>query len=238
MVPDTPDVEQALFGPDGVAEGLTPGKIVVDMSSISPIATKEFARRSQRARLRLSGRAGVGRRGRREGRDADDHGRRPGSGVRQGQADLRTDGQEHQSGRRERRRADHQGRQSDHRRSDDRGRRRSAALRLEGRRGSGARPSGADGRLRFVAHSRSPRRAHGQTQLRSRLPHRVASEGSEPRLARRAKPRRQPAEHCDLPGTVQRRGRRRRRGLGPLRHGSGPGAARPPRNRRDGGAGG
>ena len=45
MVPDTPDVEIALFGPDGVAEGLKPGTIVVDMSSISPIATKEFAKR-------------------------------------------------------------------------------------------------------------------------------------------------------------------------------------------------
>ena len=45
MVPDTPHVEAALFGKGGVAEGLTPGKIVVDMSSISPIATKDFARR-------------------------------------------------------------------------------------------------------------------------------------------------------------------------------------------------
>jgi 2-hydroxy-3-oxopropionate reductase len=45
MVPDTPNVEEVLFGKDGVAQGLTPGKIFVDMSSISPIATKEFARR-------------------------------------------------------------------------------------------------------------------------------------------------------------------------------------------------
>ncbi len=45
MVPDTPDVEAVLFGPGGVAEGLSRGKIVVDMSSISPVATKEFARR-------------------------------------------------------------------------------------------------------------------------------------------------------------------------------------------------
>ncbi len=45
MVPDTPDVEAAIFGPDGVAEGLAPGKTAVDMSSISPIATKDFARR-------------------------------------------------------------------------------------------------------------------------------------------------------------------------------------------------
>lgn len=45
MVPDTPDVEKVLFTRDGVAEGLSKGKIVVDMSSISPVATKEFARR-------------------------------------------------------------------------------------------------------------------------------------------------------------------------------------------------
>ena len=45
MVPDTPDVEAALFGPEGVADGLKKGAIVVDMSSISPIATKEFAKK-------------------------------------------------------------------------------------------------------------------------------------------------------------------------------------------------
>ena len=45
MVPDTPNVEAVLFGTDGVSAGLSPGKTVVDMSSISPIATKEFARR-------------------------------------------------------------------------------------------------------------------------------------------------------------------------------------------------
>jgi len=47
MVPDTPDVEAALFGKDGVAEGMQSGSIVVDMSSISPLATKEFAKRLQ-----------------------------------------------------------------------------------------------------------------------------------------------------------------------------------------------
>jgi 3-hydroxyisobutyrate dehydrogenase len=45
MVNDTPDVEQVLFGPEGVAEGLTPGRVVIDMSTISPDATEEFARR-------------------------------------------------------------------------------------------------------------------------------------------------------------------------------------------------
>jgi 2-hydroxy-3-oxopropionate reductase len=43
MLPDTPDVEKALLGPGGVAEGLSPGKAVVDMSSISPIETRRFA---------------------------------------------------------------------------------------------------------------------------------------------------------------------------------------------------
>lgn len=50
MLPDTHDVEAVLFGgggPDGVAEGLRPGAVVVDMSSISPLATKDFAARIQ-----------------------------------------------------------------------------------------------------------------------------------------------------------------------------------------------
>jgi 2-hydroxy-3-oxopropionate reductase len=45
MVPDTPHVAAALFGESGVASGLTRGKIVVDMSSISPSETKKFAKR-------------------------------------------------------------------------------------------------------------------------------------------------------------------------------------------------
>ena len=45
MVPDTPDVEKVLFGEQGVEQGLTGGKVVVDMSTISPVATREFARR-------------------------------------------------------------------------------------------------------------------------------------------------------------------------------------------------
>ena len=45
MVPDTPDVEEVLFGENGVADGLSKGKIIVDMSSISPIATRAFAER-------------------------------------------------------------------------------------------------------------------------------------------------------------------------------------------------
>ncbi len=45
MVPDTPDVDAVLFGEVGIASGLSKGKVVVDMSSVSPIATKVFAQR-------------------------------------------------------------------------------------------------------------------------------------------------------------------------------------------------
>lgn len=45
MLPDTPDVEQVLFGDDGLALGLSPGKLVIDMSSIAPLPTQDFARR-------------------------------------------------------------------------------------------------------------------------------------------------------------------------------------------------
>jgi 2-hydroxy-3-oxopropionate reductase len=45
MVPDTPDVEAVLFGPNGAAEGLKRGTLVIDMSSISPLETKAFAKK-------------------------------------------------------------------------------------------------------------------------------------------------------------------------------------------------
>jgi 2-hydroxy-3-oxopropionate reductase len=45
MVPDTPDVEAVLFGQHGATEGLKRGSLVIDMSSISPLATKEYARK-------------------------------------------------------------------------------------------------------------------------------------------------------------------------------------------------
>ena len=45
MVPDTPDVANVLFADDGVAKGLTQGKLVIDMSSISPLDTQAFAKK-------------------------------------------------------------------------------------------------------------------------------------------------------------------------------------------------
>lgn len=50
ILPDTPDVERVLMGPQGVLAGLCDGKLVVDMSSISPIATKEMS-----AKIRAAG---------------------------------------------------------------------------------------------------------------------------------------------------------------------------------------
>lgn len=45
MVPKTADVEEILFSPGGVAEGLSPGKLVIDMSSSAPFETRKFAAR-------------------------------------------------------------------------------------------------------------------------------------------------------------------------------------------------
>ncbi len=45
IVTDTPDVRNVLFGPDGAAETLQPGSIVIDMTTISPDATRQFADR-------------------------------------------------------------------------------------------------------------------------------------------------------------------------------------------------
>ena len=45
MLPDTPQVETVLFGEQGVNAGLSPGKLVIDMSSISPSRSKDFAER-------------------------------------------------------------------------------------------------------------------------------------------------------------------------------------------------
>jgi 2-hydroxy-3-oxopropionate reductase len=49
MLPDTPQVETVLFGEGGVVGALKPGSVVIDMSSISPVATREFARKVEAA---------------------------------------------------------------------------------------------------------------------------------------------------------------------------------------------
>ncbi|MEJ2453624.1 MAG: 2-hydroxy-3-oxopropionate reductase [Candidatus Thiodiazotropha sp.] len=49
ILPDTPQVESVLFGDNGVIDGLSPGKLLIDMSSISPSQTKSFAQRINQA---------------------------------------------------------------------------------------------------------------------------------------------------------------------------------------------
>jgi 2-hydroxy-3-oxopropionate reductase len=53
IVPDTPHVEEVLFGCNSVAEGIKAGSIVVDMSSISPIATKVFAQKLREMQVEM-----------------------------------------------------------------------------------------------------------------------------------------------------------------------------------------
>jgi 2-hydroxy-3-oxopropionate reductase len=45
MLPDSPQVEEVLAGPDGVLEGIREGALIVDMSTISPVVTEELAAR-------------------------------------------------------------------------------------------------------------------------------------------------------------------------------------------------
>ncbi len=47
-LPDAPDVQAVVEGPAGVFEGITPGKIIVDMSSISPVTARALAAKAAR----------------------------------------------------------------------------------------------------------------------------------------------------------------------------------------------
>jgi 2-hydroxy-3-oxopropionate reductase len=53
MLPDTPDVEEVLFGKEGLSEGIKPGSTVIDMSSISPVSTRRFAERLRAMRVEM-----------------------------------------------------------------------------------------------------------------------------------------------------------------------------------------
>ena len=137
--PDTPHVEAALFGAGRRRRGPLArqdrGRHELDLAD----RDQGVRQADQRAGLRLSRRAGLGRRGRGQGGLAHDHGRRARGRLREGEAAVRAHGQEHHAGRRQRRRPDRQGRQPDHRGADHRGGGRGAAVRLQGRRRPGAR---------------------------------------------------------------------------------------------------
>jgi len=53
MLPDSPDVEAVLRGPDGVFAGAQPGTIIIDMSTISPVVTQALAEEARAAGLRI-----------------------------------------------------------------------------------------------------------------------------------------------------------------------------------------
>lgn len=77
MVPDTSNVFDVLFGEGGVEEGLSSGKLVIDMSSISPIQTKEFAARIEKHGCSYLDAPVSGGRSRRQRSNVEHHGRRP-----------------------------------------------------------------------------------------------------------------------------------------------------------------
>ena len=82
MVPDAPDVEAVLLGPDGVCSGARPGTLLIDMSTIAPAARAQDSRDGRGEGLPHARRAGQRRRRRRQGRHAVDHGRRHAGGFR------------------------------------------------------------------------------------------------------------------------------------------------------------
>ena len=136
MVPDSPDVELVLDGPNGVFSALQPGTIIIDMSSIAPGAGAPPRGARQIARRHDARCAGQRRRDRRHRRHAVDHGRRRPRRLRCRQAAPRCDGEsrEGRSRRRVGRRSNLQALQPDGDRRHARGRGRGAGVGAQGRR--------------------------------------------------------------------------------------------------------
>ncbi len=121
MLPDTPEVKDVLFGENGVVNGLGKGKLVIDMSSISPIETRAFAHKVRTTGAEYVDAPVSGGEVGALNATLSDHGRRYSGILRPRFAAVQADGEEHYAGRRLRRWAGHQGRQPDHRRADHRG---------------------------------------------------------------------------------------------------------------------
>jgi hypothetical protein len=189
MVPDTPDVERVLFGRDGVAEGLFAGKVVVDMSSISPIETKVFAERIRKAGA--------------EYMDAPVSGGEV--GAKNAALTIMVGGNETVFAKVK------------------------PLFELMGKNITLVGDVGAGQICKVLACAGSAWRAHGQTHLRSGLPHRAAPEGPEPGALLRARAQDEPAQHRHGAGTVQRLPGSGRRQVGSLRDGQGPRSSRQPR---------
>ena len=166
------------------------------MSSISPIETKKFAKRINELGCDyLDAPVSGGEVGAKNAALTIMVGGAAG-GVRQGEAALRADGQEHHAGRRQRRRSDLQGRNQIIVALNIEAVGEALRVRVQGRRRPGEGAPGADGRLCRFAHPRSARRAHDQAHVRSGLPHRAASEGS---VSSRWPARARSAWRCPIP---------------------------------------
>ena len=162
MVPDTPHVEAALFGSDGIANGLSPGKLVIDMSSIAPLATREFARRiNQLGCDYLDAPVSGGEVGARAASLTIMVGG-PEAAFARAKPLLEPARPEHHAGRRQRRWPDRQGREPDRGRDDHPGGRRGVGVRLQGRRRPGPGARSADGRLCQLEGARDQ---HGQRMI-------------------------------------------------------------------------
>ena len=148
MVPDTPDVEAVVFGANGIAEGLGPAKILIDMSSISPIATKKFAGRlAEKGCDWLDAPVSGGDVGARNATLSIMVGGAQ-AAFDQVKPILELMGRNITLVGNGRRRADRESCQSDHRGAHNRGGGRGAAVRIQGRSRSGEGASGSDGRVR------------------------------------------------------------------------------------------
>ena len=159
MVTDDAALAAITSGPDGILAGLRPGAVYVDMSTVSPRASRELARRVHCGRRHHDRCPRLRQRPRGRERHAHDHGRRPRRGVRQGRAAAAPAGrQRHPRGRERPGPAAQAGDQHQPRRTDDGLQRRAAAGRARRDRPSAGRP--CDDRIRDrVTHAAGARPA-------------------------------------------------------------------------------
>ena len=138
MVPDVPEVEQVLLGPDGAAEGLGEGGLCIDMSTIAPTAARAIAERLAERGIDFLDAPVTGSRPEGRGRDAHDHGGRSARAVGARAPAVRGDGPAGDPRRADRSRRDGQADQQhgggDQRRRGRRGPRAGARVRAGRRR--------------------------------------------------------------------------------------------------------
>ena len=189
MVPDTPDVELVLFGDAGVAEGAAAGSLVIDMSTIDPIA-HAFVRRAARVeRRRDARRPGLRRRGGREGRHAVDHGGWARRGVRASPSAVRGDGFDDRARRAFGRGAGHEGVQPARDRLGRRGGGGGVRAGRQGRRRPREGARGAARRVRRLEGARGARAADARRRVRAGVPFGADGQGRADRPVGRGRVR-------------------------------------------------